>query len=103
MGVRVQLDRGTGFGGRIDHGACVQRIALPGKQEPAGGMPQDVDVRVPQSPHDPLCGLFLRHAKPGVHRGDHQIEFGQEIVFEIQLSIPEDVDLDPLQHADIAP
>src|ERR1035437_7430564 len=63
----------------------VQRFARA--NQPAGGMRQNVDVRIGKSVDQTACGLIIAMAKPRVNRRDDDIEPGKNIVGIVQLSI----------------
>src|SRR5258708_38298163 len=58
-----------------------------------GGVPEDVDVGRADGPHDPRGHLGARLPELRVHRGDHDVQLGQDLVGHGEASVGEGVDL----------
>ena len=89
--------------GRIDDRLDVQRIWRPLEDPPAGGMAEDIDVRVGERLEDPAGHLLAILVEPGVHRGDDDVERGQAVVGKVERAVGLDVALDAGQQTYAGP
>jgi hypothetical protein len=62
-------------------------------------MPENVGVRVPDSPQHARCHLTGLHTQFGVDARDNHIEEGEQLLVLVERTIFEDVDLDAGQDA----
>src|SRR2546426_6897594 len=66
-------------------------------------MRDDVDVRVPDGTQDPRRQLSARLAPTDVQRGDDEVERGQELVGEVEMTIRADLELTAMQKTESLP
>ena len=73
----------------------------PVADQPAGAVPEDVDVRVarPRPASAPVIGA-AGHPQLGVHAGHHHVEPGEQVVALVERAVLEDVHLDAGQDAE---
>ena len=100
VGEGVDLQRGTGAGGGGEHGVDVEIDGRATAEDAGGGMADDVDVRVLDGGEQPPGHLRGCLIEIGVHRGDQDIEAGEEVVVPVQRAVCGDVEFGAVQHRD---
>ena len=98
--MRIQFDPGAGFGTGVDDGALVHLVGFAFQQQSAGQVAQDMHERIARRPDEALRGFRLTLGEALVNAGDHDVQFGQEIVRQIQRPVLENVHLDASEQAE---
>ena len=84
-----------------EHDFEVEREGLPLVDDPAGGMREDVHLRMPHRREDPRRLLLRRQVEPGVHAHHDQVQLLQPFLLEIERPVGEDVHFHRAQEADL--
>ena len=100
VGIGVQLDPGAGFGAGVDDGLLVDLVRLAFEEQAAGEMAEDVDEGILRGADDARGVVGFIRGKTGVKAGDDDVEFGEQVVVEIELVL-EDVHLGAGQQTEI--
>src|SRR5581483_5955203 len=91
------LQGGAGGGGGLEDRVPVGVDRGAAADQPGGGVPDDVDVGVLAGGDDPAGQLVAVLGEVGVHRGDAQVEAGQEVVVPVDAARRVDVQLGAVQ------
>jgi hypothetical protein len=103
VGEGVDLQGGTGAGRGGEHRVHVE-VDRGSPAEAAGrGVADDVDAGVLHGGDEATGHGLGRLVEVRVHRGDQQVEAGQELVIPVQRPVRSDVELRAVQHLDAAP
>ena len=100
VGVGVELEHGAGLPGRGNDRLDVDLVGLALLDQPAGGVEEDVGVRVPHGADDPVGLLPAREVEVRVDRDADHVELGERLVVDVERAVPVDVDLGAGEQAD---
>jgi hypothetical protein len=89
--VGVEFDPGASFGAGVDNGLLIDLVGFALEKESSCQMAEHVDVGVLRGANDAVGVVGFVAGKAGMEAGDDDIEFGKEVVVEIE-TVLEDID-----------
>ena len=98
----VDLERGAGRGGRLEHGVPVEVEVVAGLDHPARRVGDDVDVRAADRVQRAPRELGARLAAGDVDRGDDEVEAGEEVVVVVEVAVRPHLELAAVEQPEAA-
>src|SRR4029077_7735705 len=99
-GLCVDFEMTAKLAGGGDDALHVDLIRLPLADQPEGGMTENSDIAISHGADDAIRLRLARQIEIGVDGRDHEVELGQDCVRQVEASVPEDINLDPLENCD---
>src|SRR5256714_918194 len=96
MRVRIELHGHADSHRFLQHRFDIEGIRLPRKQQPAGGMRENRQVRIVHRGENPFGHRVTLHAESGVNRSNHVVEHLQNLGVVIDPPVSKDIEADIL-------
>ena len=97
VGMGVQFDEAAAVLRGGDDPCHIDIVGLALADEAPGRMGKDGEMRPVHRAQDALSLLLTRQVELAVDGGDDEVELAQDVVRQVELSVFENIDLDPLQ------
>src|ERR1700751_1573967 len=97
---RVDFEMAAKLAGGGDDALHVDLIRLPLADQPPGGMTENSDMAISHGADDAIGLRLGRQIEIGVDGRDYDIELCQDCVRQVEASVIEDINPDPLENSD---